>query len=266
MSFSTNIEFMTYNVNYSRRAIDEYVQYSWENRRNDVYKLIKGVGPTIIFLQEILTKNTEEVQTHLSDYQWHFETTNSRDGVCCNGIGIKLSFQPDVEQQKFSYNFNKIEKTAEKVLGLVIGDLCLINVHFPMEEKGRLAMAANLQECLSSDKSYRIIIAGDFNSFPDCKGPEQIETIRKVTETTRISDLALSETSKEIATRSFKPYPYDFVPQEALEMPGKLDHIFVKGFRITDETTPLVLDLTKVEGWDFTPSDHYPIKATLTFE
>jgi endonuclease/exonuclease/phosphatase family metal-dependent hydrolase len=147
-----------------------------------------------------------------------------------------------------------------------MGDLCLINAHFPREEKGRLAMAANLHECLPSDKSYRVIIAGDFNSFPNCKGPEQIETIRKVTETNRISDLALSEISKEIATHSFKPYPYDFVPPEALEMPGKLKHIFVKGFRITDETTPLVLDVTKMKGWDFTPSDHYPIKATLTFE
>jgi exonuclease III len=49
--------------------MNEYAQYSWENRKNDVYNLIKGSNPMIVFLQEILTKNEEEVQTSLSDYQ-----------------------------------------------------------------------------------------------------------------------------------------------------------------------------------------------------
>lgn len=254
---------MTYNVNYSRRAVNEYSQYSWENRRNDIYKLIQKENPTIIFLQEILTKNQQEVQTNLSDHQWHFESINSRDGLCCNGIGIKNAFSTEEERKKFSYNFNKFEPTAEKVLGLIIGDLCLLNVHFPMEEKGRMSMASNLDQCFPLDRVYRVILAGDFNAFPDCKGPEQLETIQKVTQTERISDQAISEFSGEIATRSFKAYPYDIVPDEALKMPGKLDHIFVKGLRIAGDTTPLVLDARSVEGKDFSPSDHYPITATF---
>lgn len=46
-------------------------------------------------------------------------------------------------------------------------------------------------------------------------------------------------------------------------MPGKLDHIFVKGLRVAENTTPLVLDAKNVEGEDFSPSDHYPITATF---
>lgn len=262
----SNFDFITYNVNYSRRATGEYELYSWENRRESVYKLIQNSNSTIIFLQEILTQNKEEVQTNLSDYEWFFEPTNSRNGVCCNGIGIKKNFLPDLERQKFSYNFDQFDKTAETVLGLVIGDLCLLNVHYPMEEKGRMTMAANMNQCLPSDKTYRILIAGDFNSFPDGRGAEQLEIIQNTTETVRISDLAISESSGEIATRSFKAYPYDSVPEEALKMHGKLDHIFVKGLVLADQTTPIVLDARTVEGTDISPSDHYPIVASLVFE
>ena len=265
MSASIIINFMTYNVNYSRRATGEYSQYSWDNRREAVYQLIQSSHSNIVFLQEILTQNREEVQKNLCDYQWHFESTNSRDGVCCNGIGIKKDFFPHLKQEKFSYNFNKFEQSAEKVLGIIIGDLFLLNVHCPMEEKGRMVMAANLDQSLPSDKVYRVIIAGDFNSFPDCKGVEQLETIKKVTETVRISDCAISETSEEIATRSFKPYPYDKVPEKALKMPGKLDHIFVKKIKVADKTVPSVLDGRTIEGKGFPPSDHYPIVASLVF-
>lgn len=136
-----------------------------------MYNLIKNSNPTIVFLQEILTKNEKEIEASLSDYQWHFEPTNSREGVCCNGIGIKNTLLIGLEQKKFSYNFNKFEQTAEKVLGLIIGDLCLLNAHCPMDEKGRMAMASNFDQCLPSDRAYQVIIAGDFNSFPDGKGP-----------------------------------------------------------------------------------------------
>lgn len=257
----SEVNFLTYNVNYSRRATDEYEEYSWESRRNDVYKLIRDANSNIVFLQEILTKNQEEVQSTLSDYKWHFETTNSRDGVCCNGIGIKHEFLPEIEQEKFSYNFNQFEKTAEKILGLKLGDLCLINAHVCMDEKGRMATAENFDKCLPSDKNYRVIIAGDFNSFPDAKGQEQIKRISEVTDTVCISDSAISESSGDIATHSFKAYPYDEIPKHGL--PGKLDHIFVKGFKLADNTHPQVLDGRTVEGKSFAPSDHYPITATL---
>lgn len=147
---------------------------------------------------------------------------------------IKKQFLPEESQQKFSYNFNQFEPTAEKVLGLIVGDLCLLNVHCCMEETGRMATADHFDQCFPSDRVYCVIIAGDFNSFPDGRGPEQIDIIRKVTDTNSISDIALSESSQEIAPRSFKAYPYDKVPEEALKMTGKLDHIFVKGLKVAE--------------------------------
>ncbi len=260
---TNSIVFLTYNVNHSRRAVDEYAKYGWENRSSDVYKVIIIENPTVVFLQEVLSSNMSEVQAKLSQWEWHFESTNSRDGVCCNAIGVKPSFLTREKREKFTFNFNTLEQTAEKVLGLVIGDICLLNVHCPMAEKGRFAMAQNLDKCFPIDNQYRMIIAGDFNSFPDGKGPEQLEIVRKVTETDRVSDEALSEETKEIATRSFKPYPYDKVPEEALKMSGKLDHIFIKGFQAINST---VIDSPTVQGENFSPSDHYPLKVTLVQE
>lgn len=176
---TNSIEFMTYNVNYSRRAIDKYEEYSWENRRDSIYKIIKENNPTILFLQEILTKNTREVQEKLADYQVHFEPINSRDGICSSAIAIKKSFLPNEKQHKFSFNFDQFDKTAEKVMGVVVGDLCLVNVHCSMEEKGRMAMAENFAKCLPQGKRYRLIIAGDFNSFPDCRGQSRSKECKK---------------------------------------------------------------------------------------
>lgn len=82
-----------------------------------------------------------------------------------------------------------------------------------------------------------------------------------MTDTVCISDSAISESSGETATHSFKAYPYDEIPKHGL--PGKLDHIFVKGFKLADNTHPQVLDGRKVVGKSFGPSDHYPITASL---
>lgn len=259
-ALSDSIVFLTYNVNYSRRAVDEYAEYGWENRSSDVYKVITNANPTVIFLQEVLSSNMEEVKTNLSQWDWYFEPTNSRNGVCCNAIGIKPSFMDGIKRKKFSYNFSELEKTAEKVMGLVIDDICLVNVHCPMTQEGRFAMANHFDECIPKDREYRLIIAGDFNSFPDCYGPEQLEIVSVVTGTVRVSDEALSEVTGEIAIRSFKPYPYDVVPEEALKMAGKLDHIFINGFQAMN---PVVIDSPTVQGKNFSPSDHYPLRVSL---
>lgn len=87
--------------------------------------------------------------------------------------------------------------------------------------------------------------------------------MQKVTDTVCISDAALSETSGKLAIRSFKAYPYDVVPEAALKMAGKLDHILVKGLKVQDGTLPIVLDAAQVPKKAFSPSDHYAIKASL---
>lgn len=71
----------------------------------------------------------------------------------------------------------------------------------------------------------------------------------------------------KIATRSFKAYPYDPVPQSALDIsldvPGKLDQILVNGFKLAEGTTPVVMDVAKVPNKNFAPSDHHPMTAVL---
>ncbi len=257
------ISFMTYNINYSRRAKDEFAEYSWDNRKDAAYDVVRKSRAGIVFLQEVLCINRGQVSTTLTDYSWHFEPINSRNGVCCNAIGIHSSFMPKVAQLKFSFNFNQIEKTAEKVMGLLIGDLCLVNCHFPMAEAGRMAMADGIGGVITRLPWKRLIVAGDLNAFPDARGKEQLELIRKGTGTERVSDLARSQLTRQVAVRSFVPYPYDKVPKKALAMPGKLDHVFVKGLQLLAGTCPTVGDARKVPGKSFAPSDHFDISLQL---
>src|SRR6516164_6542159 len=103
-TLTTSLRLITYNICYSRRAVNEHAKYALENRWKDVCKLIQSTSSDVLFLQEVLSKNQGEVRANLADYEWYFDPTNSRDGVCCNGIGIKRGFMPGVERKPFSYN------------------------------------------------------------------------------------------------------------------------------------------------------------------
>lgn len=200
MQAPSQIGFMTYNICWSRRATGQFEEYSWANRKQSVYQLLKTNLPTtertadLLFLQEIHQDIVEEVTKTLSEYKWVFAATNDRDGVCRNGIGVKANLiRPGEEFRSFDYDFRQCDSKAERVLGLVLGDICMVNAHFPMQPAPRMVMAENFNRCLPADKKYRYLIAGDFNSMPDLKGPEQMTTVVKVANTVCLSDLAVYE-------------------------------------------------------------------------
>lgn len=280
--------FMSYNICFSRSATDSpkgmFGVYAWEKRSNDVFELLKQKAVSVLFLQEVQCAKQTEITTTLTDYTWHFEPTLARNGVCCNAIGIKKDFMPGVKQEKGVHNFNKgkipvvakasdpsapiptRDDTKEKVLRVVIGNLCFVNIHWPMNEEDRLKMAVDLKACIPQDKNYRVIIAGDFNSFPNYKGKEQLEAAEKATGGKTITDQALSEITNKVAASSFTPYPYDPVPAADLATPGKLDHILAIGLKLAKGTQAVVLDKAHVKGQKFAPSDHFPLIATLQNE
>jgi len=252
------LRLITYNINYSRRATGAFESYSLENREKDIFKVIKKTQPTIILLQEVFNKTS--LMKKFKDYEWVFESDVSRP-ICCNAIGVNRHFLIGKECRIFTFNYSFIEKSAEKALGIIIDKTAIVNVHFPMTTEGRFAMAEHFTECFPKDSTFtKIIIAGDFNSFPDLRGAEQMEIIKKMTGTEIVSDNAKSMKTFGFALKSFYPYPYDEVPEETLKIPGKLDHILVKGYTCHEI---YVLDDEKVEGKDFAPSDHFPIYAIL---
>lgn len=78
-------------------------------------------------------------------------------------------------------------------------------------------------------------------------------------ETYSASEFATNESDGKLALKSFYPYPYDYVPEEALALRGKLDHILVHVF-MTESCK--VID-RNIEGRNWKPSDHMPIVAEL---
>jgi len=77
------------------------------------------------------------------------------------------------------------------------------------------------------------------------------------------SEYAVYKSDGKYAENSFRPYPYDYVPVEALKMVGKLDHILVKNLQIKPDTAVIVHD-DFILNTMIHPSDHFPISVTLT--
>lgn len=93
-----------------------------------------------------------------------------------------------------------------------------INVHLSMTEKHRLEACKLLKKWITSiienDPKSKIMISGDFNSFPDRKGPEQIEIMRSCDDLYHSSDKLYLIDSDQKIDWSFIAFPYDFANNE----------------------------------------------------
>jgi endonuclease/exonuclease/phosphatase family metal-dependent hydrolase len=163
----------------------------------------------------------------------------------------------------------------------VTGDfISAFNVHLNISEMHRLKASELLiefvREELNNYPNNKIVIAGDFNSFPDRKGEEQIKfllnnEIAKDKYLTELSDKLYLEDGVPVKDNTtFIAFPYDFVPKagdirplttnlpnlEPLErkvamekifvenckaLGGQLDHILTSGFKTQEN---VILKLT----------------------
>lgn len=261
------LKIMTYNINYSRRASSEngWGFYEWSKRAPTIYQIIKSHNPDILMIQELHNDYVIEFQQTLNDYNWFITKQNSRGGITNIAIGAKNT----LDNLEFGeYNFNQYNNDDENENG--IGNIfnlentayCIhrptetlfLSIHFPMELADRKKFSDVLQNL--TNKFQCVIIGGDFNSFPNMWGYQQIIKINGHCGTHSLSEFALYKSDGSFATKSFIPYPYDFVPKNALNMIGKLDHILGKNVVLVENA---IVDDSCIEGTNIIPSDHMPI-------
>lgn len=239
----------TYNINHSRRAVHGYAAFSWAARWKDVVSQIHMLQADCLLLQEIPCDALADLEEHFKgvSYAWFHKNEPERGGNFTSmAIGVKKG-DGSVEVFPTAPGLSVFWKAK----GLVVS-----TQHFPMRLEERMQHVEQLAEVLTTKRTDDPwIIGGDFNSFPDGSGDKQMLALNAKLGTYSASEFAVSKTSGQLALKSFRPYPYDFVPPEALEMPGKLDHVLARGIVATgavvhDEARP---------NHNWTPSDHYPV-------
>lgn len=270
MQSKLKLKVSTYNINYSRRADGDFGAYHLDKRSKYVYDLMNKVGATVWCVQEVHQDYIDEFTRTLSDKQWHFQPQNSRGGKLTSiGIGIERSL-PSVDThydisdiEWVSFNFNQYHPVGEIVVGCLIKSLqtLIVSVHFPMDLDARKSMVDNFDEFLKLHTYTHLVICGDFNSFPNGWGYQQIPRLNAKCCTYSASEFAVHSSNGSYAKHSFTPYPYDVVPKDALKMIGKLDHILVKN--LYAETAVLVHD-DLIPNTMISPSDHYPMSIELS--
>lgn len=255
----------TYNINYSRRADGDFGAYHWSNRNKYVYELMNTIGATVWCVQEIHQDNIVEFTETMKEHHWYIQPQNSRGGKLTSiAIGVKKDYNiSDIEW--IAYNFNQHHSAGEVVVGCLIKSIqtLIVSTHFPMDQSARKSMVENFEKFINLHTYHRLVISGDFNSFPNDWGYQQIPFLNAVCGTYSSSEYAIYKSIGVYAKHSFKPYPYDVVPENALKMVGKLDHIFVKKLRVKCDTSVIIHD-DYIPNTMIHPSDHYPISATLT--
>lgn len=256
------MEVTTYNVNFSRRAVDGYEAFQWKNRSEEVYRKLLGTESDVLFIQEVHKDYLKEFVNRMNMYEWYFKPQNSRGSVTNIGVGVlkKHCLEPEF----FDFNFNVFNEKCEMVVGAHIPmiDAVFISIHFPTNEQGRKDMVHNFSKCLPKDctDKTKLVVGGDFNAFPDRWGYTQIPLLNSLLGTYSATETAVNLSDGKLAIKSFSPYPYDYVPPEALALYGKLDHILVRGW----DFEAAVVDDRLMEKKNWRASDHFPVTVRFS--
>lgn len=245
---------VTYNVNHSRRAEGPYAAHGWNERKEDVVALLRSLSAQVMLIQEIPCEAVEWFETQFPDHVWQHKNEPARGGnFTAMATGVpknsteKLSFMPDLP------DFLSVYWPEEKC--------ALINVHLPMQAEEREAALAKLYSVRKiNSQIHNWVIGGDFNSFPDQGGSELLLKFNARMGTYSASEFAHScSRPTQLAKKTFWPYPYDYVPEQALAMDGKLDHILVNGYLAS---SAVVHDGSRPKH-NWAASDHFPVEVTL---
>jgi len=212
---------LTWNIGWSRRDQGEYKTFSLNNRIDRILKLISKTDPYIMFIQEIHHSKLEYVREYLKkDYWLTYMRHSSRDEACFNLICIHRSITDKYQTfqeviPSFSNTYNGERSIITCMTCLEIGDTMLVNIHSPMALKIRTMVTEQLSTY--SQKYKKMLVCGDFNTFSDAGGAEQVQKICESTNLINYND--------EIPT--FRAFPYDKFQSTCPPMP--LDHVFYKG-------------------------------------
>lgn len=264
---------LTYNVNHSRRAIDEFEKYSFDYRFDHVVAMINKHAADVLLIQEIPTTHLSRFVMAFPNFSWNTHAEPSRGGnFTALAIGLHNDFIGGGHPSIVSNN------PGNPFLIVRLQSTLFACVHFPMDEERRMRTAAHIGKVIveSAHPDDKWVIGGDFNAFPDGNGGRQMALLNWLASTYSASEYASYLGTQTLALKTFKPYPFDPVPEDIQALNGRLDHILVHGFLTLDA----VVDPSTINGRNgdeaddsddaaddavdaIHPSDHFPVLVVL---
>ena len=274
-----NMEFwiVTWNVNFSARAVEKYKEFSFEHRKKYILANLRSfqekADAVIFLLQEVMPEYIDALATVFpSDfYSVYTKEIHPSGRMLYTAVPVSLCVVP----------------AAPNVIPLIDGntrdcwdvfcakeELYIVNLHAPMDTQFRLPIC---QHVASKLKTRNVIIAGDLNTFSDSDGLVQVQMMER----TGLRDVSSTllratvgsptfEPSRPYARvlETFDPYPYDSVPRDNPEFfPFNLDHIFAS---TGIETGPvLCYDQERdviFEGKNYGNSDHFALSCKILYK
>jgi endonuclease/exonuclease/phosphatase family metal-dependent hydrolase len=248
---------LTYNVNFSSRAVD--TEYEWKQRAPELiaqlHRLIDEGKNTVVLIQEAMPEYL--IHFHAAFSETHTMWTESTGNEA--GRLLMTMIPKGTRYEHFSQNI--LGRPPEKcrlvwdVVRLIDYEIFIINSHMPMDKAFRLPLSEHIASRAASEfkDATSIIWCGDFNAFPDELGYEQRRQIQSHGFYDATGTILDASSNRRILS-TFFGYPYDTFPQPLYE--SHLDHIFVRGNVKHAEARTEILPV--ING-RYCPSDHFPV-------
>jgi len=273
------MKIVSWNLNYDPRAKNNddsfnYEAFDWKYRSryvlDDISLFLEKNKTTVIFaFQEVMPQYMEDLNGLLSETH-HIFTKKVHD------IGRHLYTAIPKQFHTAKQELEELEgcRNCWDIFG-VNDQFWLMNVHLPMAGKFRLPISKHV--AANGYHSIPSIIVGDFNTFSDELGYEQMRQIQ-AEGYYDASSILLGGSMKEPFVpdlprrrilQTFEPYPYDVISDNLRRYPINFDHIFVHGSLQHD--TPICYDQAKfhhkgqiiADTGDFGHSDHFAISINI---
>jgi len=218
-SINFGYKVLSFNICYSKRAEGVFERFSSDKRIEQIFQLLSDENADIICLQEVYEKDLNTFTKRLKDYNFTEQRHSERSGCCYNLIGVRKSIMfnnknIEVRIPKSINMCNNVREIMSCVMCLELDNLIIINCHVPVTENLRFLANEHIKSVLRPHKP--VIVVGDFNSFPDYKGVEQLQNLIDLTGLVHYDNDYKS---------SFAAYPYDvFEAKETIP----LDNLFYK--------------------------------------
>lgn len=202
---------------------------TWKARAPLMVQRIREQRAEIVCLQEV--EDISMLASALPEFCWTcVPEVTPRIGF--NAVGLQNGIGFAIEET-LSFKLGAEDRWESAILVRCSRGLSVMCVHLSVDATARWTQVNKIGGVLFHEArrpGAKVILAGNFNTFPSADGLQQIPYLASLAGLTSATEGAISCLTKQLATTTFSPFPFDSVDPHALQAPGKLDHILCKGF------------------------------------
>ncbi len=254
---------LTYNI---RLATPDDAPNTWDNRKEDVFSVIREASPDVFGLQEVLYGQLTDVENAFPGFtrvgtgrddgkeagEFSPVFFNSKKFISLASGTFWLSQTPYVAGSRgWDAACNRVVSWVKLKEKKSKAEFCVFCTHFDhLGEVARRNSAKLLLHEVDSLAGYvPVIVLGDFNSVPDS------EPYNILTDYANRSHL----TDARLICNDIKGPEYTFTGFKVNAQPGnRIDYIFIK-----NNVQVLSFNVNEKNNGEFYPSDHLPVSAKI---